>query len=181
MGLWNRLYAKRRKFYGNASPPRSVTVLCPRGGQGWEARCCDTARHAVSRGAVTHAYAANHDLQTDPLVRTGRALPFLNPKGSGSGLREALVVPCPVCDPLAAGSCEESGRARYPRHGEREEPRETVGFVPGCGNGGRTRRPAARLTASVHLRSLDLPSGSGRVTEMPGCACAALEWKQPCC
>ena len=86
----------------------SGTVLCLSGGQGWEPLCCDTSQPSVSRGAVTHASLANHGLQMDPLARMGRALPFPNTKGSGSGLREALVVLCPGLPP-AAGSCEESG------------------------------------------------------------------------
>ena len=85
----------------------SGTVLCLSGGQGWEPLCCDTSQPSVTRGAVTHSLLANHG-RMDPLARMGRALPFPNTKGSGSGLREALVVPCPGLPP-AAGSCEESG------------------------------------------------------------------------
>ena len=111
--------------------------------------------NSVSRQATVAKGAAPvaQDLTSHPGLGYGcqlewrRVLPARHAAGSAVFLWEALVVPGSVLRP-AARSCEESGRAGNPRHGElgrrphagriRGSP---CGVVPGSGTGSETRRP----------------------------------------
>ena len=114
----------------------------------------------VAKGAapVTQGLTSHSGLGYGCQLEWRRVLPVRHAAGSAVFLREALVVPGSVLRP-AARSCEESGRAGDPRHGERgRRPHagrirgSPCGVVPGCGN--RLLDAAPGVIPFVHLRLL---------------------------